>query len=224
MKTNKIWLEIMPKVVLLMFIIINGIAIFLYPGSTYRNHNTEGYLFTQNFLSDLGRTYTFSNELNFISSQLFNLSLILAGTIYIFFYFYIQKLFININKQNIAIIGSFFGVLGGVALIGVAFTPANLYLENHILSANWLFRFMFISSLTYTYLILKHPKLKNIYASGYFLFSIIILLYILISEFGPSPKDSDFALLLQVVSQKLILFVFMTSIYIQSLGIKKLNK
>jgi hypothetical protein len=49
-------------------------------------------------------------------------------------------------------------------------------------------------------------------------------LYILISELGPNPKMSQFALSLQVVSQKVILIIFMFAVYIQTLGLQKLYK
>ena len=67
-------------------------------------------------------------------------------------------------------------------------------------------------------------ELKNKYAGGYMVFTVSILLYILISEFGPGPNVSQFALWLQVVSQKIILLIFMVAIYIQTLGLQKLQK
>ena len=221
---KKIWLITLPRQILLLFVVLNIASMLLYPGSTYRDHLTLGYSFTENFLSDLGRTLTFSGEINFLSSQLFNMSLVLAGGVFALFYLHVRKVF-NSDKQKIlAFIGSFFGVLGGISLAGVGLTPADLYLNLHIICANWLFRFMFVASLFYTIVIFRHPTFENKYAGGYLVFSITILLYILISELGPGPKVSHFALVLQVVSQKIILLVLMIAIYIQTLGLKKLQK
>ena len=50
------------------------------------------------------------------------------------------------------------------------------------------------------------------------------MIYIIISEFGPNPKDSELSLTIQVISQKLILIIQILTIYCQTLGIKKLNK
>ena len=218
------WVITFPRQVLWLFIILNIAAILLYPGSTYRDNLTSGYSFTENFLSDLGRTSTFSGEINFLSAQLFNLSLILAGTVFTLFYLHVRKVFNKENLRTLAFIGSFFGILGGLSLAGVGLTPADLYLDLHIICANWLFRFMCIASLFYTVVIFRHPALKNKYAGGYMVFTISILLYILISELGPDPKISHFALVLQVVSQKIILLIFMVAIYIQTLGLQKLEK
>ena len=114
-------------------------------------------------------------------------------------------------------------VLGGISLIGVGFTPADLFLELHIICSTWFFRFFFVASLCYSWVIFRHSKFENKYALGYIVFTFSILLYILVSEIGPDPKVSQFALTLQVISQKMILLIFMLSVYIQTLGLQKLQ-
>ena len=47
------WLIFMPRMVLGLFIVLNVIAMFCYPGSTYHDHITLRYSFSHNFLSDL---------------------------------------------------------------------------------------------------------------------------------------------------------------------------
>jgi hypothetical protein len=71
--------------------------------------------------------------------------------------------------------------------------------------------------------IFRHSKLENKYAMGYLVFTFSILLYIIISELGPNPKVDQFALTVQVVSQKLILLILIAAIYIQTIGLKELN-
>ena len=221
---KNIWLIALPKMALGLFIVFNLIAMFLYPGSTYLNNLSSGYSFTQNFLSDLGRTLTFSGEVNFLSSQLFNMSLILVGSVFALFYLHVRKVF-NSDKQKIlAFIGSFFGVLGGLSLAGVGFAPADLYLEIHIVCATWLFRFFFVASLCYSIVLFRHAQFENKFVAGYLVFTFSILLYILVSELGPDPKISQLALVLQVVSQKIILLILMAAIYMQTLGLQKLQK
>ena len=65
-------------------------------------------------------------------------------------------------------------------MIGVALTPADLYLNNHILFANWLFRFFVIAAACYTIIIFKSELIANKYAIGYCVFACLILLYILV--------------------------------------------
>jgi len=218
-----LWLIELPRLALGIFIILNIIAILSYPGGTYIDHSTSGYSFTRNFLSDLGRTFSFSEEVNFLSAQLFNMSLILAGMIFTSFYLHVRKVFFVDNLRTLAFIGSFFGILGGFSLAGVGLTPANLYLDLHIICATWLFRFFFVASLCYSVVIFRHSKFENKYAIGYLVFTFSILLYIIISELGPDPKVDQFALTVQVVSQKMILVILMAAIYIQTIGLKKLT-
>ena len=60
----------------------------------------------------------------------------------------------------------------------------------------------------------------NKYAGGYLFFTLSILLYILISELGPDPKTNLFSLSIQVISQKIILIIFLFAVYIQTLGVQ----
>ena len=221
---ENLWLITLPRIVLGLFIIFNIVAMFVYPGGTYLDNLNPGYSFTKNFLSDLGRTMSFSDEVNFFSAQFFNMSLILTGIVFVYFYLHVRKVFSADNQKIWAIVGSFIGILGGLSLIGVGLTPADLYLEIHIICATWLFRFFFVTSLCYSVVIFRHTRFENKFAVGYLVFTFSILLYILVSELGPDPKTDQFALTLQVVSQKIILFILMGSIYIQTIGLKKLHE
>ena len=218
------WIIVFPRMSLGLFIVLNIIAMLSYSGSTFFDSFNPGYSFSRNFLSDLGRTKSFSGEVNFLSAQLFNMSLIMTGGVFTIFYLHVQRVFTDDNQRVLAIIGSIFGVFGGLSLIGVGLTPADLYLELHIIFATWLFRFFFMASLCYTLVIYFHSNFKNKYAGGYLIFTISILLYIILSELGPDPKVSQFALTLQVISQKMMILIFMVAVYIQTLGLQKLQK
>jgi len=217
------WLIELPRFVLGIFVVLNIIAMLSYPGGTFLDDSTVGYSFTRNFLSDLGRTLSYPGEVNFLSSQLFNMTLILSGFVFANFYFHVRKVFVAKNQRTLALIGSFFGVLGGLSLAGVGLTPSNLYLDLHMICATWLFRFFFVASLCYSMVIFRHSQFENKYAMGYLVFTLSILMYIFISELGPSPKEVPWALTLQVVSQKMILIILMAAIYIQTIGLKKLR-
>ena len=101
---KNLWLITLPRQILWLFVALNIAAMLLYPGSTYRNHLTSGYSFTENFLSDLGRTLTYSGEVNFLSAQLFNMSLILAGAVFTLFYLHIFKI-LSENQKILTLIG-----------------------------------------------------------------------------------------------------------------------
>jgi len=220
---NNSWLVGVPQFILGLFIVLQIISMLTYSGGTFFDPQNTGYSFTRNFLSDLGRTESFSGNINFIPSLLFNMSLLLAGGVFVMFYFNIRSLFLEGNYIGLAFLGSVFGILGGIALVGVGLTPSDLYLSFHELSATWMFRCFFVASLCYSIIIYRSDFIENKYAFGYFLFALSILFYIFISELGPSPMGSELALTIQVVSQKIIIFVFVSAVYLQTRGIQKLN-
>lgn len=225
MKLNNYhFLITIPQIGLVSFVFLNLFAMFLYSGGILNDPTTQSYLFLYNFLSDLGRVYSHSGDINFHSSLFFNLSLIIAGIVFIIFYFSLMSIFTNNKKINIlSKTGSTFGILGGFCLIGVALTPSDLYLDLHKIFANWLFRLLFICSSIYSLVMYCDKKFSNRYSIGYIIFSLSIGLYVLVSELGPNPNFSHSALLFQVVSQKIILFIFIGTVYIQTVGIKNIK-
>ena len=210
-----------PRISLIAFISLIATAMYVYPGSTYHNYETVGYLFSENFLSDLGRTITHGGNNNFHSSILFNTSLMLGAITYIIFYLLIRELF---NSNLISKLGSLFGVLGSLCMIGVALTPSDLFFSPHIFFNMWLFRFFLLSTLCYTWLIYKNKQINNSYLTGNLIFIVFLLIYIIILMYGPSPQKSHAALILQALSQKIILFNFMLSIIVQTMAYNKILK
>ena len=221
---NTYWVVEIPKYTIGMFFMLNILSIIMYSGGTYFNNANLGYSMEFNFLSDLGRTVSFSNNNNFISSFLFNSSLVLSGFVFIMFFYKIQYIFQNRKLNYFIKIATIFGICGGRSLAGVGIAPSDVYFNLHIFCATWLFRFFFIAALMYSITIWKSSLIENKYAFGYFLFTIAIFIYIIISELGPSPQSSIFALNIQVIAQKIILCIFLFAVYAQALGIQKLRK
>ena len=222
-KHNNIWLVEIPQMILIIFIIFQIIAMITYSGGTFFDPHNSGYSLTRNFLSDLGRTEGFSGDINYISSMLFNISIFFAGVVFVIFYINIYYIFVQYNYMGLASIGSVLGVMTGVALAGVGLTPADIYLPTHIIAAKWLFRCFFGASLCYSIIIYRSDFIENKYALYYLVFAFSILAFIFVSELGPSPKESELALSIQVISQKIILLILVFTVYLQTLGIKKLR-
>ena len=88
MKT-KFWIVKMPKYSIIIFCILNIMAMILYPGGTLHDTEKTGYLFTRNFLSDLGTTVSHSGVNNTISCILFNASLCICGFTFIMLFYMI---------------------------------------------------------------------------------------------------------------------------------------
>ena len=69
-------LVLLPRIVLVIFILLQILGMILYPGGTIHNPDTLGYSFTENFFSDMGAYAARNSEPNYLSMILFSFSLI----------------------------------------------------------------------------------------------------------------------------------------------------
>ena len=81
---------------------------------------------------------------------------------------------------------------------------------------------MLIASILYTILIFKTEGFDNKYAYGFIAFGIIVLFYVIYSEFYlQDPRIYPEELFKHVIAQKMIVFWIMISVYFFSLGLGK---
>lgn len=197
----------------------------VYPGGHIHNDQSITYSFTHNFFSDLGVHTSYNGTPNYLSMGIFIIALTMVGVTFILFYLALPQLFINeSHNYKLALFGSIFGCLGGLCLIGTGLTPADLVLDEHIFFANNIFYAFAGTALFYTIAIFRSPKFENQMALGYGIFFLLIVLYISVLELGESPRANETALIFQVVTQKLIVFVFCVSIAFQTIGLKRSNQ
>ncbi len=100
-----------------------------YPGGTLVEHNSVGYSFSENFLSDLGRSVAWRGESNTTAQLLFTTAMVVLGVSIIPFF-----LFLPLHapdKSQILWIAAVFGVGSALALIWIGLTPYDLYFEAH---------------------------------------------------------------------------------------------
>ena len=210
----------MPKYAMIMFVILNILAMLLYPGGNINNPNQIGYSFINNFFSDLGMTISHSNENNIFSCILFNLSLCILGVCFGMLFYTVRNFFEN--YKYLSLFATFLGVYASISYIGVAFTPSNLYLSLHTFFAHWIFRSLFAASMIYSLLIFKTEGFDNKYAYAFIAFGIMVLAYVLYSELYLSdPRLFPEQLIKHVLAQKIIAFWILISVYSYSIGLGK---
>ena len=90
------------------------------------------------------------------------------------------------------------------------------------------FLFLFFLCVFHTITIYKSNYISNIYSLGYLLFCFCLLVYVLLIFFGPQIGPgkifTEKELILQVVSQKIIVLIFTLAILSQVYGINKILK
>ena len=219
MKRQKLFLVTVPRYSIFVIIIFLALSMMFYQGGTMNDPTAIGYSFTHNFFSDLG-IFSFNN---ITSVLLFASALTICGLTFNAYFYYFIKLFPEKNINGlIARLGSVSGMFGGFCFMAVGFTPSNYILDPHIFFANWAFRSFLITSILLSIALYRDNRFSSYYVGGYTIFAILILVYVLILEFAPNPGISDFSLMFNVVSQKIIVLVFIFSILLQSFGNSKL--
>jgi hypothetical membrane protein len=101
----------------------------LYPGGTPLENSTVGYSLFENYLSDLGRTVSWSGERNAAAATLFNTAVVLLGLAIIPFFAFLPTH--APDKSPILWVAALFGIGSSLALIGIGFTPYDIHLQAH---------------------------------------------------------------------------------------------
>ncbi len=200
------------------FVLLTFLAMLAYPGGTYQEPSAQGYQFFRNFFSDLGLSQTFSGGPKTISFLLFVIALTLAGVALVLFFLFAPPLF---KKRRLAyglsIIGSIFGIISGLSFIGVAMSPADLYLSLHGNFVQVAFIFFFIAVIFYLPAVLLTPHYPNVYAWTYLAFAILLAGYIWLLFNGPDFTSPQ-GMLIQATGQKVIVYAAILTMFVQAYG------
>ena len=215
---------ILPILSILVFISLVSIAMLTYNGGNAIDHDSQGYSFSLNYLSDLGRNVGYSGNNNHVSFYSFNLSLVIIGISFLIYFLFLPSLH-NKNPRSFLLsrIGGVFGCFASICFAGVGFTPSDLYFDLHVFFANWVFRSMSLAVFFYSLTFLFINK-DNFYLSLIFFFSgLIVLSHIIIADFNfalymSNPHNA------KVLSQKaaVIAMIFMVPL-MAIINLKQLN-
>ena len=240
-KKTRFYLVKLPIYTISIFYFFCVISAYFFPGSEKEiiNFKSENYSFTHNFFSELGCLKTNTDETNpsilekdnTPSMILFNSGLILIGITLVMFYYTFEKLFVLLKDETSLNYSKFtkpLGILSGIFFSGVGLVPHDLDFGLHVFFANGAFLILFFLCVFHTITIYKSKYISNIYSFGYLLFCFCLLIYVLLIFFGPQIGPgkifTENELILQVVSQKIIVFIFTFAILSQVYGINNVVK
>ena len=240
MEKARFYLVKLPVISIIVFFFCCIVAAIIYPGSHKEiiEYKSEVYSFTHNFLSELGSLKTNTDETNpkiiqednTPSMILFNGSLILIGATLMLFYVELKKLFTLIKDSYktrlYAKITLPVGLLAGFFYAGVGLVPHDLHFATHVFFANSAFLILFFLCILHSITVYHSNFVSNNYVIGYIAFCIVLFIYLYIIFFGPQIGPgkifSEKELILQVVSQKSIVLIFMAAILHQVYGFNKI--
>jgi len=221
-----------PVIAISIFVVFFVIAALCFPGSEFSHldYKADRYSLSHNFLSALGRIESSNGQTNLISCILFNGSLVLIGITLVKFYRGFKELFVTIKDSPSSIIFSNYtkpvGMISGLLFAGVGLVPHDLHHGAHVFFANYAFLSLFVLSILHCMTVYSSKYISNIYAIGYLVFCIVLLVYVYLIFLGPKITPgtlfSERDLMIQVISQKLIVASLIISMLIQVHGLKRL--
>tara|TARA_Y100001960_G_C14481669_1_gene732120 strand:- start:1 stop:702 length:702 start_codon:yes stop_codon:yes gene_type:complete len=209
-------LTIIPIIALLLFVAMLVFSMSIYSGGTRANFNASGYTFSENYISDLGRYISVNGQDNTSVMVVFILAFFLLGSSF-FLFFYHNYYFIKEKFKpslNIFRLATFFALCATISIVGVGLTPSDINFDDHVMFAEWIFRFFFGASVLYAISYFKiNPKTKFL-GVGYLILSIATGSYILFSDFQLNKILFSETLIADVLAQKFIVFSLIIGFFI----------
>lgn len=203
------------------FVVLTVVAMLFYPGGTARDLAAPGYSFFENFFSDLGLTVAHSGAANTISAILFVAALTLTGAgLSLFSIAFAQFFGQSLPTRILSRIGLAVGVVSGLCFVGIAWTPADLYLEAHARFVLWAFGTFPIAVIFYIAAIFCERQYPNRYAMVFIVFAVLLVLYFFLMIEGPATSSLG-GLRVQATGQKLIVYASIISVLIQSMNARR---
>lgn len=186
------------------YLFITTVLMYYYPGGHYFDHFTEGYQFTRNFLSDLGRTTNFGRGPN-PTAPWYQFTLSLAGIAAISF---ISGFALRFKRAGVSLVTAawVFGLIAGICYIGIANFPVNRAYFIHIQFVQWGFLAFLAMTVLCAITLQKDESIPTLYPLVIWAFAIILTLQVIIMILGPRSWSSPEALHLQVILQKVVVY------------------
>ena len=149
-------------------------------------------------------------------------ALVLGGLAAILFFVAMAQFFKQSRSARVlSWIGSSAGVVSGLAYMGIAFTPGNLFLDAHKLFVQVAFLCFFLAVLFYLAAILITENYPNRYAAVLAGFAVILAVYLCLIFFGPAP-DTPSGLTIQATGQKIVVYAMIVTVFIEADGARRL--
>lgn len=149
---------------LILYIVFIILAIGFYAGGTETNPLQLEYAFWENSLSDLGMSQNYRGIPNTTSMVLFAIGTTLFGLSFISFNMGFPLLFKELKSTRIlTLFASILGFFVAIGMIGIAFTPSNLFLTYHMIFVYMAYASLFFSIILYSIGIFINKNIRNIF-------------------------------------------------------------
>ncbi len=191
------------------YVILPLIAMVFYAGGTMINPNAPGYTFWANWFSDLGRTKGYSGKDNTVSMVIFIiafcvLSISLIITAIALPYFFRE----NSLEKWLSIIGTFFLIINGILIVGIAFTPWDIYPNEHSVIVQLSGNMSLIGGILYIIVVFHNEEFPNRYAYTWIvILAVGVISSVIQNIYGVWPPRTMEELMLFTANQKIVTYI-----------------
>ena len=165
----------------IIFIVFSALAMIFYAGGTQMDPSAPGYTFWFNTLSDSGRSIAHNGKPNLISMIFFSIAWIVLGITMIPFYIVFPRVFEGESREkNLAGKASYIAIIGSIAHIGIAFTPADIFFALHYFFVFILYPSLVLAMILYSITINRSEKFSKRFKYFFILITVIVILSIIL--------------------------------------------
>lgn len=200
------------------FLILVHLAMFSYQGGTIHEPNLDAYSFTNNFFSDLGRRRLPGGGMNLPTSLIFKTTMGLTGICVSLFFIAVPSLFQRNGTKFLALIAAFFGIIAGFCYVKIGYVPYDVSYWRHTYYVRAGFISFLLMVIFYATAIFSEKDYPNKYGWLFIFFAGILAIQIAVMLLGPRSWQSNNALYLQAVAQKIVVYAEVVCMLLQALG------
>ena len=204
-----------------LFLILVHWAMFTYSGGTIHDPSSEGYSFTYNFFSDLGRKNTPARIPNFPTNIIFKSAMTITGSCIVLFFFAVPGIFGKEFAKGMAVLASIFGVVAGICYLGIGWVPYDYSYGGHHMFVRVGFVSFLLMSWAYATAIFLENNYPNKYAWALLMFSLILFSQLWLLSNGERSWRSKDALFRQATAQKVVVYSEVFLMLFQTYGAKR---
>jgi len=206
---------ILASILFLLFILT---SIFAFPGGNLIDSNSTHYNFFYNYISELGNSITITGKDN-TASKIFFITAFASYGLVLIYYSRIWRA-IGTEAENLKFFGftsKFSMIISGLAFIGIAFTPWNSLLYEHI----FYFEVMLAAFALWIIMILilqnTNDKFKKLFFYNILNLIVILIYLFIILNYNKAETESDYEF--YAISQMAVILSIPVNLFLQSAGI-----
>ncbi|MBM4094717.1 MAG: hypothetical protein FJ276_35710 [Planctomycetes bacterium] len=169
------WANAVSCLGVLQFLVLSILATHRYAGGTIWERHRVGYSYSENYLSDLGRTEAWSGVSNRSAARLFNGGVIILGASLVPFFLFLPAH--APDKSSLLWIAAVFGIFSTVALIRIGLTPYDTHLAAHQTALVLWVLLLLITVGLHAWALLTSTEASTLFGLVSFLLAMLIVTY-----------------------------------------------